>query len=159
MTNEAALVVDTSAAMAIVFDEPGADWLIGTLAGAQRRFMSAGTYLELGIVLESRYGPTGTGTADRFVADSEVEIVDVTAKIAQRSLEGWRRYGKGRHAAALNFGDCFAYGLASERDLPVLCTGEDFIQTDIRTLRPAAPRSESATAVEPPTEAVNRITK
>lgn len=136
MTNGARLVVDTSAVAAILFDEIGADWLIATLAVAEQRLMSAGTYLELGIVLESRYGPIGTGTADRFVLDSDIEIVDVTPKIALRSLEGWRRYGKGRHSAALNYGDCFAYGLASESDLPVLCTGEDFTQTDIRTLRP-----------------------
>lgn len=122
--------------MALLFDEPGADWLTTTLVQAERRYMSAGTFLELGIVLESRFGPTGTGTADRFVRDSEIVIVEVSHEIATRSLEGWRRFGKGRHPAALNFGDCFAYGLATERDLPILCIGNDFTQTDIPTLRP-----------------------
>lgn len=136
MTDDAELVVDTSATIAILFGEAGADWLVATLAHAERSYMSAGTYLELGIVLESRYGSAGTGTVDRFVLDSELEVVDVTPKIAMRALEGWRRYGKGRHRAALNFGDCFAYGLASECDLPILCVGEDFSRTDLHTLRP-----------------------
>jgi ribonuclease VapC len=138
MTTPTTLVVGTSAAAAILFDEPQADWLIAKLADAERRLMSAGTFVELGIVLESRFGPTGTGAADRFVRDAEIDIVDVDARLAARSLEGWRRWGKGRHPAGLNLGDCFAYGLASDRDLRVLCIGDDFAKTDIRTLIPPA---------------------
>nr|WP_281353617.1 type II toxin-antitoxin system VapC family toxin [Phytoactinopolyspora mesophila] len=137
------MVVDTSAVTAVLFDEPGSGWLINTLVEASRCYMSTGTYLELGIVLESRFGPTGTGTADRFVRDSEITLVDVTPEIALRSLEGWRRFGKGRHPAALNYGDCFTYGLAAERDLPILCTGEDFAQTDMFVLRPGHATSGS----------------
>jgi ribonuclease VapC len=134
----AALVVDTSAALAILADEPGAHWLVTALATADHRLMSAGTVLELGIVLEARFGLAGTGAAIRFVQDSDIEVIDVTARLAERSLEGWRRFGKGRHAAALNFGDCFAYGLASDRNLPILCTGDDFRQTDVDALTPPA---------------------
>lgn len=149
MTSEATLVVDTSAVVAILLDEPGADWLITMLAEASQRHMSAGTYLELGIVLESRFGPTGTGSGDRFVRDSEITVVDVTPAIAMRSLEGWRRFGKGRHPAGLNLGDCFTYGLATDHDLPILCTGEDFAKTDVRTLRPVkdAPDSDNSGSV------------
>jgi ribonuclease VapC len=144
MTRHNGLVVDTSAAIAILLDEPGAEWLVTELVGAAQRYLSAGTYVELGIVLESRFGPVGTGSADRFVRDSEITVVDVEPRIAVRSLEGWRRFGKGRHPAALNFGDCFAYGLAAEYDIPVLCTGDDFVKTDLRTLTPppGAPPSD-----------------
>lgn len=138
MTPTGGLVVDTSAAIAILSGEPGADWLRGTLAEAQRSVMPAATYLELGIVIESRLGQAGTGVAARFVRDAEVDIVDVSARAAERALEGWRRFGKGRHPARLNFGDCIVYGAAVELDLPILCTGEDFAQTNIAVLRPPA---------------------
>ena len=117
------LVVDTSAVVAVLFNESGAEWLVETLAGGEQR-------------LESRFGPTGTGAAERFMREAQIEIVDVTPQVAQRSLEGWRRFGKGRHAAGLNFGDCFVYGLASERDLPILCVSGDFAKTDVEILMP-----------------------
>lgn len=130
------LVVDTSAVVAVLFNESGAEWLVETLAGGEQRLASAATHLELGIILESRFGPTGTGAAERFMREAQIEIVDVTPQVAQRSLEGWRRFGKGRHAAGLNFGDCFVYGLASERDLPILCVSGDFAKTDVEILMP-----------------------
>jgi ribonuclease VapC len=139
MTSTTELVVDTSAAIAVLFDEPGANWLITTLVDADHCYMSAGTYLEFGIVLEAKFGPMGTGLAASFIRDAEIETVDVTPQITQRSLEGWRRFGKGRHPAGLNFGDCFTYGLASHHALPILCVGEDFRQTDIFTLVPPPP--------------------
>src|SRR5690606_41894932 len=86
------LVVDTSAAVAVLIDEPGADWLLNRLAESQRSVMPAATYLELAMVIESRYGQAATGLAARFVRDAEVEIVDVSAEAAERSEE--RRGGK-----------------------------------------------------------------
>lgn len=130
------LVVDTSAAVAVLIDEPGADWLLNSLAESQRSVMPAATYLELAMVIESRYGQAATGLAARFVRDAEVEIVDVSAEAAERALEGWRRFGKGRHPAKLNFGDCLVYGVAMELDLPILCTGDDFARTTVTVLRP-----------------------
>jgi ribonuclease VapC len=132
------IVVDTSAAVAILTGEADGDWLRHTLARTERAVMAAATYLELGIVLESRLGAAGVGLAARFVRDAEIEIIDVDAEAAERALEGWRRFGKGRHPAGLNFGDCIAYGVAAERDLPVLCVGEDFPRTDITVVRPPA---------------------
>lgn len=136
MTFSHQLIVDTSAAVAILTDEPGADWLKDRLAQAERTMMPAATYLEVGMVMESRLGVAGTGVAARFVRDAEIEIVDLSAAAAERALEGWRRYGKGRHPAKLNFGDCIVYGTAVEFDLPVLSIGEDFSRTDLAVLRP-----------------------
>jgi ribonuclease VapC len=130
------VVVDTSAAVAILTGEPGADWLAGVLARAESAVMAAGTYLELSIVTEARFGAVGTGAAARFVRDAEIRVVDVDSGIADRAIEGWRRYGKGRHPAQLNFGDCVVYGTAVEFDLPILCTGEDFARTDVPVRRP-----------------------
>jgi ribonuclease VapC len=130
------IVVDASAVVAILNGEPGADWLAETLAQTTAAVMPAATYLELGMVLESRFGPSGTGVAARFLRDAEIEIVDVTASAAERALEAWRRFGKGRHAAKLNFGDCVVYGVAAELDRPILCVGEDFVRTDMEVLRP-----------------------
>jgi len=72
----------------------------------------------------------------RFLRDAEIEIVDVTADLADRALGAWRRYGKGRHPAALNFGDCFVYALCDQTGLPLVCTGADFAATDLEILRP-----------------------
>lgn len=136
MTAPVRVVVDPSAAVAVLTGEPGADWLSRTLADAERALMPTATLLELGMVVESRFGPAGTGAAARFVRDAEVELVEVSARSAERALEGWRRFGKGRHPAKLNFGDCIVYGTAAELDLPVLCTGDDFARTDLEVLRP-----------------------
>ncbi|SDU44702.1 type II toxin-antitoxin system VapC family toxin [Jiangella alkaliphila] len=132
-----ALVVDTSAVVAILTDEIGADWLIDTLSAARHRFMASATYLELGIVVEARIGAIATGAAARFVRDSDIELVDVDPLIAERALEGWRLFGKGRHPAGLNYGDCFTYGVAVELGVPVLCIGDDFARTDVEVLRPS----------------------
>jgi ribonuclease VapC len=130
------LVVDTSAAVAVLTGETGADWLRGMLADAPRSVLPAATYLELGTVLEARLGLAGTGVAARLVRDAEIEVIAVSARAAERALEGWRRFGRGRHPAALNFGDCLVYGTAAEMDLPILCTGNDFARTDAGVLRP-----------------------
>lgn len=136
MTAAGAVVVDTSAVVAIVRREVGADQLVESLATASRRLMPTPTYVELGIVLETKLGPAATGAGSRFVRDAEIELTDLNSSMAERALEGWRRFGKGRHKAALNFGDCFVYGLASELGLPVLCVGHDFALTDVVVMSP-----------------------
>ncbi len=130
------IVVDTSAAVAIVCGETGADELVGSLASATQRLMPTPTYVELGIVLETKLGPGATNAASRFVRDAEITLAELDPSTAERALEGWRKFGKGRHKAALNFGDCFAYGLASELGAPVLCVGSDFARTDVLVIRP-----------------------
>ncbi|MGH3098655.1 MAG: type II toxin-antitoxin system VapC family toxin [Streptosporangiales bacterium] len=131
------VVVDTSAAVAVIFGEPGSEELLGHLEDAESRLMSAATRVELGIVVEGRLGLEGSEVVARFLRDADIETAGVDGEAAERALGGWRRYGKGRHAAALNFGDCFAYGLAEWVGGPVLCTGNDFAATDIDLLRPS----------------------
>jgi ribonuclease VapC len=128
------IVIDTSAVVAILGGEPDADVLIDAIEAADARYLSAATLVEVGIVLEARHGPAGTLAVDRFLRDGEVEVVALDRTQAERALDGWRRFGKGRHPAALNLGDCSTYGLAAELGMPVLCTGDDFAQTDLVVL-------------------------
>jgi ribonuclease VapC len=130
------LVVDTSAAVAVILGEPGSEELAAHLEDALTRLMPAAIRVELGIVIESRLWPAGQDVVDRFLRDAKIDIVPVDADLAARAISGWRRYGKGRHPAGLNFGDCFTYALAEQTGHPVLCTGEDFAATDVGVVRP-----------------------
>lgn len=130
------LIVDTSAAVAVILSEPGGNELAGHLEDALTRMMPAAIRVELGIVIEARLGPAGQDVVDRFLRDAKIDIVSVDADLAARAMSGWRRYGKGRHPAGLNFGDCFTYALAERTGRPVLCTGDDFAATDITVIRP-----------------------
>lgn len=130
---KSALVVDTSAIVAIVLAEHGSEWLAEQLAIATTPVMAAPTLVELGMVLESR-APAAIGIARRAVRDAAIEIVAFDDDLAERAMQGWRRFGKGRHPAALNFGDCHTYALADKLGLPILCTGSDFAQTDLDVL-------------------------
>lgn len=130
------LVVDTSAAVAVILAEPGAAALVDALEAADRRIMGSPTLVELGLVLTSKIGPTASGIIDRFLRDAEIDLVDFDREMAERSVEGWRRFGKGRHPAALNMGDAFTFGVAVTLQGTVLCVGNDFAQTDIAVQRP-----------------------
>lgn len=135
------LVVDTSAAVAVILSQPGGEELAGHLEDALTRMMPAAIRVELGIVIEARLGPAGQDVVDRFLRDAKMEIVSVDSDLAARAMSGWRRYGKGRHPAGLSFGDCFTYALAERTGHPVLCTGDDFAATDITVVRPS-PRAD-----------------
>ena len=130
------LVIDTSAAVAVILGEPGSEELAAHLEDALVRLMPTAIRVELGIVIEARLWPAGQDVVDRFLRDAKVDIVPVDADLADRAMSGWRRYGKGRHPAGLNFGDCFTYALADRTGHPVLCTGDDFAATDITVVRP-----------------------
>ncbi len=130
------LVIDTSAAVAVILAEPGAPALIDALEAADRRIMGSPTLVELGLVLNSKIGPTASGIIDRFLRDAEIDVVDFDREMAERAFEGWRAFGKGRHPAALNFGDVFTFGVAVTLQGTVLCVGDDFAQTDIAVQRP-----------------------
>jgi ribonuclease VapC len=129
------IVVDTSALMAIVLNEPGADACITALEEATDVAICAGTLAEALIVARSRGRLESlAGIVERL----EFEVVALTEARARRVAEAHARWGKGRHRAALNFGDCFAYQLARERDAPLLFVGADFSATDVRpAVRPA----------------------
>ena len=125
------LVVDTSAAVAVILGERGSGELAAHLEDALARLMPAAIRVELGLVIEARLWPAGQDFVDRFLRDARIEIAPVDADLAARAVSGWRRYGKGRHPAGLNFGDCFTYALAERTGYPILCTGDDFAATDI----------------------------
>lgn len=137
------LVVDTSACVAVILGEPGSEELAGYLERSLVRLMSAAIRVELGIVIEARLWPAGQDVVDRFLRDAKIDVVSVDEELAARAMSGWRRYGKGRHPAALNFGDCFTYALAEKSGHPVLCTGDDFAATGIPVLRPRAGSREA----------------
>ena len=128
-----ALVVDASALVAIAIREQDSDRLSDLLREAEAAYLSAPTLLELGMVLESRI-PRAVDIAARLVRDAEIEVVPFGEQLAGRAMDAFRRFGKGRHAAALNFGDCCTYALAEERGLPILCVGDDFRRTDLTVL-------------------------
>jgi ribonuclease VapC len=128
------LVVDTSAAVAVLTREPGWEGLVDAMDQAAQRLMSAATFVELGIVLESRLGTMAGGIADRFVRDAGIEVLPVDLAQARDAVDAWRRFGKGRHPASLDYGDCFTYALATTHNVPVLCVGNDFPRCDLETL-------------------------
>ena len=125
------MILDTSALLAVLFDEPDADYFERAIASATICRMSAANHLEAAMVVESRMGDEGGRQLDNFVKTAEIELVPVTPEQAQAARLAWRRYGKGNHPAGLNFGDCFAYALAEATGEPLLFKGEDFALTDI----------------------------
>jgi ribonuclease VapC len=132
------LVIDTSAAVAVILGEPGSAEIAEYLEAAIARLMPAAIRVELGIVIEARLWPAGQDIVERFLRDAKIDIVPVDSDLAARAVSGWRRYGKGRHRAGLNFGDCFTYALAERTGHPVLCAGDDFAETDLAVVRPSA---------------------
>lgn len=122
------IVVDTSALVAILQEEPLADYCAQKLFSASTILISAGTLTEALIVSSRR---NLAGDLERLVSDFSLEVVPVDLAMAQRCLATHARYGKGIHPAGLNFGDCFAYALAHERQCPLLFVGDDFSRTDI----------------------------
>jgi ribonuclease VapC len=127
------MVVDTSAIAAILFDEPDAARMIQAMEAAPIRLLSVASLVEATLVVEGRKGPDGEGLVERFVEESELELVPVATEHAWLACEAFRTYGRGRHPAGLNFGDCFAYALAKATGEPLLFKGDDFSHTDIAT--------------------------
>jgi len=126
------MVIDTSAIVAIALNEPEAASLEQRIADDPVRMISAATMLEAAMVIEARLGEPGGSELDLWLHKVGVEIVAVEAQHADQARRAWRRYGKGRHPAALNYGDCFSYALATLTGEPLLYKGNDFSQTDIR---------------------------
>ena len=127
------MIIDTSAVLAVLFREPDARRFEDAIANAWPRRMSVATLLEAALVVESRGGTAAGHELDFLLDRAEVELVPVTREHAYAARHAWRRFGKGNHPAALNFGDCFAYALAKSTDEPLLFKGEDFARTDIES--------------------------
>ena len=125
------MVIDTSALAAIFFGEPERPKFLAAIAAADSRLVSAASVLETGIVLEARQGEAAGREFDLFVVRANLQIVPVDAEQADLARSAWRKYGKGRHPAGLNFGDCFSYALAKACVEPLLAKGTDFASTDI----------------------------
>ena len=126
------MILDTSSLVAILFGEPESEYFISLISQDSKRLLSAGTALELMIVIESRKGEAGGRDLDLFLHRAKIDIVPFDGEQTELARIAWRRYGKGnQHPAQLNFGDCFAYALSKISGEPLLFKGNDFSQTDV----------------------------
>lgn len=126
------MVIDTSAIVAIALDEAEAPSFEQRIANDPVRLISAATVLEAAMVIETRLGEAAGSELDLWLHKAGIEIVAVEAAHADQARRAWRRYGKGRHPAGLNFGDCFSYALSALTGEPLLFKGDDFSKTDIK---------------------------
>ncbi len=124
------MVIDTSALLAILFDEPEAEYFEGALEVDPTRLMSAASVLETAIVVEARLGDAGGRELDLLLYKAQIKIVAFTPEQLEVARQAFRTYGKGRHPAGLNYGDCFAYALSRTSVEALLFRGNDFTQTD-----------------------------
>jgi ribonuclease VapC len=136
------MVVDTSAIVAILLNEPDAHFFAEAIAAAPNRLVSAVARAELALLVEARKGQHGRADLELVLLAGAFEIAPVTAHHAEIAIEAFRRFGKGRHPAGLTIGDCFSYALAKASGMPLLFKRDDFARTDLpRTLRPQGPDS------------------
>jgi ribonuclease VapC len=125
------MVIDTSALVAILFDEPDAEHFEIAIESDPTRLMSTASVLEASIVVEARLGEAGGRELDLLAHKARIEVVAVTVEQLEVARHAFRTYGKGRHPAGLNYGDCFAYALSKTSGEPLLFKGNDFNQTDV----------------------------
>lgn len=126
------MVIDTSAIVAILQDETERQRFVEAIEAAGSRRMSTAGFVETSLVIEARYGPDGLRDLDLFVNTAAIELHAVDTEQAYVARRAWRRFGKGRHRAGLNYGDCFSYALATVLDEPLLFKGDDFAYTDVK---------------------------
>ena len=129
------MVIDTSALVAILQDEPERRAFNEAIEAAESCSLSTASFVETSMIIESRYGPDGTRDLDLFISKADITLVPVDEEQAYVARQAFRQYGKGRHAAGLNFGDCFAYALAKTLAEPLLFKGRDFAATDLDSFR------------------------
>lgn len=129
------MVIHTSAIVALLGREAESLRLALAIEADPVRLISAATLVEVSIVLESRYGAQAAGELDLFLAKGGIRVESVDEHQSGLAREAWRRFGRGRHTAALNFGDCFSYALAAATGEPLLFKGQDFLQTDVAAAR------------------------
>jgi len=125
------MIIDTSAILAVFFKEPGYEAILDNLIGAETVGIGAPTLAETAIVLEARCGDQALGWLQRFV--DEFGLAEIAFGPAHRrvAVAAYARYGRGRHEAGLNFGDCLTYAVARLAGQPLLCVGADFSKTDL----------------------------
>ena len=125
------MVIDTSAILAILQREPERRAFLEAIEAADTARMSVATHVESSLVIEARYGAEGLRDFDRFVSRANIELIAVDREQGQLARSAFSRFGRGRHRAGLNYGDCFAYACAVSLGEPLLCKGGDFIHTDV----------------------------
>jgi ribonuclease VapC len=125
------MVIDTSALVAILLDEPERRSLNEKIESAAVLLLSAVSFVEAALVIETRLGEAGGRELDLLLHRAAIEVVSVDGDQAEIARRAFRQFGRGRHSAGLNFGDCFAYALAKASGEPLLFKGADFAQTDI----------------------------
>lgn len=125
------MIIDSSALLAVIGKEPGHERIVHELAASTRTRIGVPTQLETGIVLTARLGPRGRTVLARFLQENAIHTVAFDEGHAAVALDAYSRFGKGRHPAALNFGDCCTYATASIAGESLLCVGNDFRQTDL----------------------------
>jgi len=125
------MVIDTSALVAILLGEAEAPRFAEAIEAAPSRLLSAANLLEASMVVETCKGEAAGRELDLLIYRAGIEIIPVDQEQAEIAREAWRRFGKGRHPAGLNYGDCFAYALARVSGTPLLFKGDDFIHTDL----------------------------
>ena len=125
------MVIDSSALVAILLEEAEGERFLDLIAKGGTKLISAANAFEAGIVLEARTGEAAGREFDLFLYDADVKVMPVDSDLVAVARTTWRKYGKGRHPAALNFGDCFAYALAKISGETLLAKGDDFRRTDI----------------------------
>jgi ribonuclease VapC len=128
------MVIDTSALAAILRREPERRRFIEAIEAADTRSMSVATLVEISIVVEARHGAEGLRDLDHFISRAGIELVAVDVEQGMTARGAFGRFGKGRHPAGLNYGDCFAYALAIAKGEPLLFKGDDFTHTDVTTV-------------------------
>lgn len=125
------MIVDSSAIIAVIGKEPGYERILRKLAEAGHARLGTPTRLEAGMVLTARFGSRGKTVLARFIQESNISAISFDEAHAAIALDAFTRYGKGRHPAGLNFGDCCSYATAVVAREPLLCIGDDFPQTDL----------------------------
>ena len=145
------MIIDSSAILAVIGREPGYERIVHQLVALPGTRIGAPTQLETGIVLTARFGPRGKTALARFLQENSVQTVAFDEAHASAALDAYSRFGKGRHPAGLNFGDCCTYAVASLTGEPLLCVGDDFPKTDLLlvSLDPAQPPASSEQPGEP----------
>lgn len=126
------MIIDTSAVLAILLGEPEREKYLEAILQSDQSFISAVTYVELSIICMSKGDALSVRLAEQFLKKVNIETAPVSVQQAVIAKEAYRDFGKGKHKAALNLGDCFSYALAKEKDLPLLYKGEDFSKTDVQ---------------------------
>src|SRR5579862_9865555 len=132
------MLIDTSAILAILQGEADRRKLLEAIEASDSARMSVANFVETSIVVESRYGAEGLRDLDRFISRAGIELIPVDGEQGLLARSAFSRFGKGRHRAGLNYGDCFSYAAAISLGEPLLCKGDDFVHTDVPIFKTAS---------------------